>query len=191
MSFNKALIFAAIIIGAVAFFKNKMNNNPSEFASQYVEENVENDSKQEFTIHRADFNLASFSTIKRSRTPERVLIKASDGSEIPVSIKNITYCEGENRKVRIYRDNASSILAQTTLKELKNEITAPNFMYEGLGSYIVNFDYVEKLMPQRVEGTANYKYYIEINDNQITIPKDKYSSFREKFKDYLSQNTID
>ncbi|MGB0863050.1 MAG: LytTR family transcriptional regulator DNA-binding domain-containing protein [Saprospiraceae bacterium] len=194
MSFNKALVIAVMIIGVVAFFKSKMNTNVSEesisMQSEYVMEN--DDEHQSYTIHRADFNLASFSTIQNNRTPEKILIPTKDGREVLIPLKKIKYCAttaNKGSKTEIHIDGDTTIIANMTIKKLKEKIIQPRFMYEEFQSYIINFDYVKAIERERYPQGNNYMYSIEMRESEKNIPisQGKQGHFKKALESYFME----
>ncbi len=175
LNFNQSLIIAIAIIGIGIFVKYSFFDASNEHEDNLLEEAV-------------IFDIGDYKSPKQVQIPTKILVEIENGTQV-VTLNELKYCEKKQNKVEIYTaSNSEPIVTTMTLKALKDKIRDGNFIYENLNSYIINFNYVSKVMGIRNEKNMSYyDYHIEVekDSNKIRLPREKKTAFMEALKDYI------
>ena len=191
MNQSKFLLYTIILVSlgvAYTYFTENKEIDSKEIEGVLVNiednsaETMINEKHKEF--RRADFGVLNYPMKKRP--PKKILVEENSTIHA-LMVGDIMYCEKVGNSVKIV-GKEKEVNTTLTLKELKNKINDPYFIYDELNSFIINFDFVEQYKPQRADINKNtYKHYIIMNDEEeIPLPKGKVSSFKKEWKNYIN-----
>jgi len=191
MNQSKFLLYTIILVSlgvAYTYFTENKEIDSKEIEGVLVNiednsaETMINEKHKEF--RRADFGVLNYPMKKRP--PKKILVEENSTIHA-LMVGDIMYCEKVGNSVKIV-GKEKKVNTTLTLKELKDKINDPYFIYDELNSFIINFDFVEQYKPQRADINKNtYKHYIIMNDEEeIPLPKGKVSSFKKEWKNYIN-----
>lgn len=180
MSFNKALLVAAILTLIVGFFKIQISKNDT----------VDNNASEETEVlySKADFKL--FNSEPKKRTPRKITVPFQGGKQI-INVNEILYCVAENDRVLIHTKTTYNEPIITTTKfslsKMKSKIGSAEFMYDNLRKYIINFNSIDKIL--HIQSQMNQKRYtyeiIMENDDNLVLPVGKKEEFMKDLNNYI------
>lgn len=192
MSFNKALLYAGILIIG-GYFINKAINKTEN--TTLIEEQVEQETtiqEQETVIfNRADFGV--FQSLQRNNYPKKIFVNIAGGQRL-IAVEDIVYCESAKgtKHLNLLLSNDNEIefeqetIKNTSLSKLKSDIGNPGFIFKKNKSNIININFVEKIL-ENIDGNNNYFYFVELsNGKKVSLPTAKKEDFHQTVRTYYN-----